>query len=55
MCCFGLVHKRAAGKYDFESKFGNLKIEDEKVVDEFMNSYRKCKSSTKVYFCPQVV
>ena len=38
-----------AGKYDFESKFGALKIKDDERVDEFMDSYPTSRTTTKVY------
>ena len=39
-----------AGKYDFESKLGALKIKDCEEVDAFMDSYPTCRTTTKVLF-----
>ncbi len=46
--CFGLVHKKAAGKYTFDLKLGSLKIVDDKEIDAFMSSYHATRASSKV-------
>lgn len=46
--CFGLVHKKAAGKYTFDPKLGSLKIVDDKEIDAFMSSYHATRTSNKV-------
>ena len=44
-----LYIRKAEGKYELESKFGALKIIDDKEVDSFMASYPTSRTSSKVY------
>eukprot|EP00794_Sanderia_malayensis_P001882 gene1882-2128_t len=45
--CFGLVHKKAAGKYNFEPKFGTLKMIDANEIDTYINEYPRHKTASK--------